>query len=90
MEKVVIYTMINDKKNYISETIKLFNGKYTPGYSKDIKEALTFDDAIAANKVINSLRDLHDRKFILGATLHADRQKSFSTYQRLQEKNELN
>jgi hypothetical protein len=85
----VIYTIIQGKVYYVSETIKIFTGQITPGLNKKIAEAITFDTSYEASSTIANIRDFHGREFLIEKT-ETDSKKTFASYNRLQNQKELN
>jgi hypothetical protein len=85
----VIYTIINDKQHFVSETIKIFTGQLTPGFSKKSEDAITFESYDEATTTIANIRDLHGRKFQVEEIL-TESKKTYAAYKRAQKEKELN
>jgi hypothetical protein len=88
-EAFVIYTIIQGKVHYVSETMKIFTGQKTPGYNKNIAEAIIFDTSYDATSTIGKIRDFHGREFKVEKT-ETDSKKTIASYNRLQNQKELN
>lgn len=60
---VVVYTIINNKKNYVSSNTTRFDKKNLPSYSRSIHEAKPFATPGEATTFINNIHNPHDRTF---------------------------
>jgi len=78
--RFVITTIIQHKKHFISETIKIFTGQLVPGYSKKENDALVFEKEVEASNTIKNIRDLHHRKFEVEPISVSIHNRTFSSY----------
>lgn len=86
----IIHTVIQGKNHYVSELIKLFDGRYVPGYTKQEEEAITFESRAEAETSLRQLRDMHGRVFSIEKTKQKKQQKPFKKYMKELRKSELN
>jgi hypothetical protein len=85
----VITVVISEKINYVSETIKLFSGQLTPGYNKDVNEAIIFESRSQAEAIVSNIRDFHNRKFMIDS-IETTSEKTLKAYTRTQNQIEFN
>jgi len=64
MQKTVIYFNVDNKKKYVSELSKRYDGKYVQIFTHDIALAKEFDNEVQAKEKISKFINHHDRVFL--------------------------